>query len=110
MGYIIFSWVLFLVSYLLEHFSIAIIFQFVTTCMFCGRYAGVIFRKKNFFVLEILGIVITFGWKILRKRLVWYVLLGSIIVRGIFILLLLYHMKNYMFITREIKLNNGEDD
>lgn len=108
MGYIIFAWVLFVISYLLEHFSFAIVFQFITTCMFCGRFFGVLFRKKNFFVLEILGLVITFGWKILRKRLVWYILLGSLAVRGIFILVLLYHMKTYMYVTKEIKMNSED--
>lgn len=108
MGYIIFVWVLFVISYFIEKFSIALLFQFVTTCMFCGRFAGVVFRKKPFFVLEILGLVITFGWKILRKKLVWPVFIGTLIVRAIFILIVLYHMKSYMFITKEIKVNKED--
>lgn len=109
MGYIIFSIILLIASFILERFSFAFIFQLITTCMFCGRYAGVVFKKKNFFVLEIIGLCITFGWKILRKKLVWYKLLAVLGIRGIFILMLLYHMKAYMFITKEIKLNNSED-
>lgn len=108
MGYCIVAWLLFIASYFLEHFSFAIIFQFATTCMFCGRYAGVLFRKKPFIVCEVIGLLITFGWKILRKKLVWHICFGTLAVRGLFILLVLYHMKTFMFITKEIKINKEE--
>lgn len=96
---VIISVVLLVLSYRVEGTSVAFLLQVISTALFCGRQYAVLFKKKTIFTWEILGLVITILWKVIRRTITLKYFILVAMLRGGFLLYVTHDFAKYRYVT-----------
>ena len=78
------------------------IYSIIPTLMFCGRRFGIIVTFSKIRTTEITGDVIITLLGLIFHKLTWLGFLGWIIIRVIFLLVIYYDDKHYLYIEEDI--------
>jgi len=104
----IISIILLVLSYMVEKASIAFLLQIISTALFCGRQYGVLFKKKTIFTWEILGLIVTVLWKVIRKTITLKYFILVALLRGGFLIYVTYDFAKYKYITEQFTVTEDE--
>lgn len=81
----------------------------ISTGVVLCRLQGILFKFKTVVKLEVCAIAIPIIFALVFKRFNFITCVALIIVRGLFILLLKYDMKTFLYPHKRIKMIDEED-
>lgn len=101
------SCIVLILTWITQGFSVLSICATVSTALFCGRKIGHFCRKTTLYVLEGIGLILTFTFRILFKSYSWKIALVALLLRAIFLGICLYDMTNFIYVK---EIHRREDE
>ncbi len=100
---------LWLATWLVRGFSVYILCVLVSTLMFASRRIGIQVQFNTILTCEILPFGITTILNLLFKTFTWKVFLLTLLLRVIFIGVVVYDSKAFVYFTEERKVRQDDD-
>lgn len=98
---IVISFILYVLTIIVRGIGIYAIFPLIATIMFSMRKVGVFISFNNIMLVEIIPLVLSTVFKLLFKQFSWLELILTLVLRAIFIGIVVYDSKAYVYHTEE---------
>lgn len=98
---IVISFILYVLTVIVQGIGLYVIFPLISTIMFSIRKMGVFVNFNNIVVVEVLPLFLATVFDLLFKHFSWVELILTLVLRGIFIGIVVYDTKAYVYHTEE---------
>ena len=105
-GLIITSFILWIVGFFVNGFTIYNVYLIAPTIMFALRKFGIHIKMGNIVATEIIGLIFSVLWRLLFKKFHLIRFLIGLLLRIIFICIIVYDDSVYVYVTEERKRVN----